>query len=604
MKPLLRFMSAFGILLFLGVSTLQAQSSPQVTAGELLKHVRYLASDQLEGRRAGSRGAELAAQYIANEFKSYGLTPVGDNGTYFQNFEFASGVKPGAVNTFAYSTAAGLRSGELGKDFQPLGFSGSGTVQAGLVFAGYGISASGQTYDDYASLDVKGKAVMVLRNSPPSDSVKDFAQFASLRYKASKAKELGAEALIVVTGPEDSDTDDLLKLNYGFDPSSGNAGIVIVNITRKLADEILRREEATVKDLQETLNRTKTPKSFAVRGVTIATTVQLTEIRKSTKNVVGFLEGRDATLKNQIIVIGAHYDHLGYGGEGSGSLKPDTVAIHHGADDNASGVAGLLELAQAYAANRSELKRSLLFISFSGEELGLLGSAYYVKNPLFPLERTVCMINMDMIGRLRNKDLIVYGIGTSPGFEALVKKYDADSSFVLKLNKDGYGPSDQSSFYGKKIPVLFFFTDIHPDYHRPSDTYDKINYDGEQRVVQFVEAIASDLDETPEQPQYVAVEAPRPMQAGRSTRVYMGTIPDFGEQVEGMKLAGVREGGPAAKAGLQAGDIIVKFGRVEVKNLYDFTYALAECKPGDEVDVVVKRGGETKTFRVKLEKRN
>jgi aminopeptidase YwaD len=604
MKPLLRFMSAFGILLFLGVSTLQAQSSPQVTAGELLKHVRYLASDQLEGRRAGSRGAELAAQYIANEFKSYGLTPVGDNGTYFQNFEFASGVKPGAVNTFAYSTAAGLRSGELGKDFQPLGFSGSGTVQAGLVFAGYGISASGQTYDDYASLDVKGKAVMVLRNSPPSDSVKDFAQFASLRYKASKAKELGAEALIVVTGPEDSDTDDLLKLNYGFDPSSGNAGIVIVNITRKLADEILRREEATVKDLQETLNRTKTPKSFAVRGVTIATTVQLTEIRKSTKNVVGFLEGRDATLKNQIIVIGAHYDHLGYGGEGSGSLKPDTVAIHHGADDNASGVAGLLELAQAYAANRSELKRSLLFISFSGEELGLLGSAYYVKNPLFPLDRTVSMINMDMIGRLRNKDLIVYGIGTSPGFEALVKKYDADSSFVLKLNKDGYGPSDQSSFYGKKIPVLFFFTDIHPDYHRPSDTYDKINYDGEQRVVQFVEAIASDLDETPEQPQYVAVEAPRPMQAGRSTRVYMGTIPDFGEQVEGMKLAGVREGGPAAKAGLQAGDIIVKFGRVEVKNLYDFTYALAECKPGDEVDVVVKRGGETKTFRVKLEKRN
>jgi aminopeptidase YwaD len=604
MKPLLRFMSAFGILLFLGVSTLQAQSSPQVTARELLKHVRYLASDQLEGRRAGSRGAELAAQYIANEFKSYGLTPVGDNGTYFQNFEFASGVKPGAVNTFAYSTAAGLRSGELGKDFQPLGFSGSGTVQAGLVFAGYGISASGQTYDDYASLDVKGKAVMVLRNSPPSDSVKDFAQFASLRYKASKAKELGAEALIVVTGPEDSDTDDLLKLNYGFDPSSGNAGIVIVNITRKLADEILRREEATVKDLQETLNRTKTPKSFAVRGVTIATTVQLTEIRKSTKNVVGFLEGRDATLKNQIIVIGAHYDHLGYGGEGSGSLKPDTVAIHHGADDNASGVAGLLELAQAYAANRSELKRSLLFISFSGEELGLLGSAYYVKNPLFPLDRTVSMINMDMIGRLRNKDLIVYGIGTSPGFEALVKKYDADSSFVLKLNKDGYGPSDQSSFYGKKIPVLFFFTDIHPDYHRPSDTYDKINYDGEQRVVQFVEAIASDLDETPEQPQYVAVEAPRPMQAGRSTRVYMGTIPDFGEQVEGMKLAGVREGGPAAKAGLQAGDIIVKFGRVEVKNLYDFTYALAECKPGDEVDVVVKRGGETKTFRVKLEKRN
>jgi aminopeptidase YwaD len=604
MKPMHRLMSAVSLLLVAGVNPLQAQSSPQVTADELLKHVKYLASDQLEGRKAGSKGAELAAQYIADEFKSYGLKPVGDDGTYFQNFQFASGVTLGAVNSFAYSADGQHRSGELGRDFRPLGFSGSETVRADLVFAGYGISAPDQGYDDYADLDVKGKAVMVLRNSPPSDSSKDFAQFASLRHKASRAKELGAKALIVVTGPGDSDTDELLKLNYGFDPSSGNAGLVIVNITRKLADEILRREQATVKDLQETLDRSKTPKSFGVRGVTIDATVELTEVRQSTKNVVGFLEGQDAMLKSQMIVIGAHYDHLGYGGEGSGSLKPDTVAIHHGADDNASGVAGMLELAQAFASNKSEVKRSLLFISFSGEELGLLGSSYYVKNPIFPLDRTICMINMDMIGRLRDKALIVYGIGTSPGFEALVRKYDADSSFALKLNKDGYGPSDQSSFYAKRIPVLFFFTDIHPDYHRPSDTYDKLDYGGEQRVVQFVDSIALALDRSPEQPQYVAVEAPRPMQAGRSTRAYMGTIPDFGEQVEGMKLSGVREGGPAAKAGLQAGDIIVKFGKVDVKNLYDFTYALGEYKPGDEVEVVVKRGGETKTFRVKLEKRN
>jgi len=604
MKPMRRVMCALVILLFVGASALQAQSSPQVTPEELLKHVKYLASDQLEGRKAGSRGAELAARYIANEFKSYGLKPVGDNRTYFQHFEFASGVKRGAVNSFAYSVDGKLRSAELDRDFCPVSFSASEAVQADLVFAGYGISAPDRQYDDYAGLDVKGKAVMVLRNSPPSDSAKDFAQFASLRYKASKAKELGAKALIIVTGPEDSETDDLLKLNYGFDPSSGNAGIVIVNVTRRLADEILRREESTVRELQETLDRSKSPKSFAVRNVSIATAVELKEIQQSTENVVGLLEGHDAALKDQLVVIGAHYDHLGYGGEGSGSLKPDTVAIHHGADDNASGVAGLLELAQAFASNGNELKRSLLFISFSGEELGLLGSAYYVKHPILPIDRTVCMINMDMVGRLRDRSLIVYGVGTSPGFEALVKKYDADSAFVFKLNKDGYGPSDQSSFYGKQMPVLFFFTDIHSDYHRPSDTYDKLNYRGEQQVVRFVESIASELDRTPEQPHYVAVEAPRPMQAGRNTRVYMGTIPDFGEQVEGMKLSGVREGGPAAKAGLQAGDIIVKFGKVDVKNLYDFTYALGERKPGDEVDVVVKRGGETKTFRIKLERRN
>ena len=243
-------------------------------------------------------------------------------------------------------------------------------------------------------------------------------------------------------------------------------------------------------------------------------------------------------------------------------------------------------------------------MAFTGEEEGLLGSGYYVNHPILPLENMVSMLNMDMIGRLNTRKLIVNGVGTSQGFEALAKKYNTDSMFVLTLTKDGFGASDQASFYGKKIPVLFFFTDIHSDYHRPSDTYDKLNYSGMEQVVRYAHAIATDLDQTTEKPAYVAVEMPRQQMTGRSTRVYMGTIPDFGEQVAGFKLSGVREGSPAAKAGLQAGDIIVKFGKVEIKNLYDFTYALGEYKPGDEVDVVIKRGDESRTIKVILEKRS
>jgi len=314
------------------------------------------------------------------------------------------------------------------------------------------------------------------------------------------------------------------------------------------------------------------------------------------------LEGTDPHLKEQIMVIGAHYDHLGMGGPES--RLPDTVAVHHGADDNASGTAGVLELAQAFAGSRNILGRSMIFVAFTGEEEGVLGSDYYVKHPIMPLEKTVAMLNMDMIGRLNSRKLIVNGVGTSPGFESLARKYNTDSMFVLRLTRDGYGSSDQSNFYLKKIPVLFFFTDIHPDYHRPSDTYDKINYSGMEQVVRYVRAIAAELDRTDDKPEYLAVEAPRQQTTGRGARVNMGTIPDFGEQVEGYKLSGVREGSPAAKAGLQAGDIIVRFGKIGIKNLYDYTYALGEYKPGDEVDVIVKRGNDSITLHVILEKRS
>jgi hypothetical protein len=584
----------------------QVKRNPEVTSQELIAHVKYLASDELEGRRAGSKGAEKASAYLANEFKSYGLKPAGDNGTFLQRFEFVGEVKLGN-NTLSSSVLNQMKDYRLDLNFRPFGFSASSTVEGSLVFAGYGVSAPMMNYDDYAGIDVKDKIVLVLRYTPKSDSLRgDFGQYAGLRYKALKAKELGAKALFVVTGPADSDKDELMKLSY--DPAAGGAGIVAVNITQQLANDLLQAGATNLQTLQDGIHRTGKPKSMAIPSTTVRMSITVDEVKRTAYNVVGFLEGNDPALKNEVIVLGAHYDHLGYGGEGSGSLKPDTVAIHNGADDNASGTSGLLELAQAFSARKHNLKRSLLFISFSGEELGLLGSAYYVKNPTIPLERIVTMLNMDMIGRLNNRRLIVYGIGTSPGFESIVKRHNAvsggDSIFVLNLVKDGFGPSDHSSFYGKQIPVFHFFTDVHADYHRPTDDWEKINAEGMATVVRYVEGIAMELDSIVTRPQYVAVEPPRPAGGGRGSSVYMGTIPDFGEQVEGMKLSGVREGGPAAKAGLKAGDIIVKFGSIEIKNLSDFSYALGEHKPGDEVEVLVKRGNETKILKVLLERRS
>ena len=598
-----RTVTLLSLALFVAVPlSLFAQSSPQITAAELQKHVKFLASDQLEGRRVGSKGANAAADYIANEMKSYGLKPIGDNGTYFQNFDFVAGIKLANNNNLSLSISGKSKNSVIDKDYRPLGFSSNGSFAGEVAFVGYGISDTTKKYDDFAGINVKDKAVVVLRNAPPSDSTKDFGMVSALRYKASKAKELGAKVLIVVTGTEDSDTDDLMKLSY--DNTMGGAGILAINISRKTADEILQGTGKTIKSLQKEINQTKSPRSLPVSGVTLNLSVDLKEIVENARNVIGILEGNDPSLKDQIMVIGAHYDHLGMGGEGSGSLKPDTAAIHYGADDNASGTSGMLELAQAFASEKSTLKRTIIFMAFSGEEEGLLGSGYYVNHPLIPLEKTVAMLNLDMVGRLKGRKLIVNGVGTSPGFEALAKKYNTDSTFVLTLTKDGFGASDQASFYGKKIPVLFFFTDIHSDYHRPSDTWDKLNYPGEEQVVRYVRSIAAELDATADKPSYVAVEVPRQQSTGRNSRVYMGTVPDFGEQVQGMKLSGVREGSPAAKAGLQAGDIIIKFGKVEIKNLYDFTYALGEYKPGDEVDVVIKRGTETKTLRVTLEKRS
>ncbi|MBC7933470.1 MAG: M20/M25/M40 family metallo-hydrolase, partial [Rubrivivax sp.] len=352
-------------------------------------------------------------------------------------------------------------------------------------------------------------------------------------------------------------------------------------------------------------------------------------------NVVGILEGSDPGLKSEAIVIGAHYDHLGHGG--AGSLAQKEGEVHHGADDNASGVAGMLELARLITTQRPRPRRTLVFIAFSGEEEGLLGSNYYVNHPVVPLTNTVAMINMDMIGRMKGKHLIVGGIGTAPEWRSMIESAnllqgmtvtaavgssrnnsppsagmpivvaangqpvvssDPGKQFQLTLNEDGFGPSDHSSFYAKQVPVLFFWTGTHEDYHKPSDTADKINYEDEARILGLIGRIVQSIDSSDKRPTYTLARKTEP--AGRSTgfRVYLGTIPNYADTNDGLLLDGVRDDSPAAKAGLKAGDRIVKLAGRDVRNVYDYTYALGEMKAGQEYEVEILRG--TERLRLKL----
>lgn len=590
-------------------SLLAAQiSTPEITAAEMQAYIKYLASDELAGRGSGTPGNEKAARYIADFLHEWGLRPAGDSGTYYQHFNFVSSVKLGPTNALRLDGSlvpGGSISLVPDVDFRPFGFSSNETVSGPVAFAGYGIAAPDTDYDDFRDLDVKGKILIVLRYSPDgSDPHGPLNRFSSFRNKARTARDKGALGLIVVAGPLDEPDDEIVKL--AFDQAFASSGIPAISIRRSAIEPFVARSGRDLKSIQETIKATRKPVTFALNGLTATLTTNVLQINARTANVIGSLPGNDPGLNDQVLVLGAHMDHLGMGGSGSGSMQPDTIAIHHGADDNASGTAGLLELAQAFAAEKNSLKRGLVFIFFSGEELGTLGSGYYVNNPYVPLAQTVAMLNMDMVGRLQHRALEVGGTGTSPQWNPLLNRFNTDSTFVLKMSPDGYGPSDHAQFYGKDIPVLFFFTGTHNDYHKPSDTWEKINYAGEEKVVRFVYKIAKEIDLEPERPAFTRVASSAPMAGGdtRSFRVTLGIIPDYAEGVEGMKINGIRPAGPAEKAGLKPGDVIVKMGGKKIMNIYDYMGMLGELKSGDRVEVVVMREGKPFTCTAEMAPRH
>jgi hypothetical protein len=376
---------------------------------------------------------------------------------------------------------------------------------------------------------------------------------------------------------------------------------------RESLDKVLAGVGRNTRSIQDSIRLGNKPVAFDIPGVTVQLATEVVKVMSTTANVVGYLEGADLKLRDQTVVVGAHFDHLGYGGSGSGSLQPESNAIHNGADDNASGTAGLLELAQALAAKRPQQKRSIIFIAFSGEELGTLGSKYYVNHPFAPLTQTVAMLNLDMVGRLENKTLTVYGTGTSPGWEPLLTRYNADTSFSFKSIPEGFGPSDHVEFYKKNIPVLFFFTGLHSDYHRPSDDWEKLNYSGEEKIVRLVYEIIEEVDTQPEKPLFTRVLSSSPTIWGGGDSpersVTLGIIPDYGTSSDGMRIGGVRPGGPAEKAGLAPGDLIVKIASRRILNIYDYMGILSELGTGSEVEIEVLREGKTLNTKATIEKR-
>ncbi|MFQ5657191.1 MAG: M28 family peptidase, partial [Candidatus Methylomirabilales bacterium] len=568
-------------------------------AAALLEQVRILASPEMTGRGPGTPGIDRAADHIALEFQKAGLKPGGTDG-HRQPFEVVTAVSIGPkTQMHVVNTEPEEESKEAVSDtlFTPFGFSEDGVVEADVVFVGYGITAHELNYDDYAGLDVTGKIVLVMTHEPrEKDEKSPFRdpkayRYTEVRYKAINAREHGAKAIIIVEDPlsHQGDPEQLFAIRGVMGGS--RAGIIAVNAKRILAENLLKGTGKMLASLQRDIDRALNPQSLVIPGVRLAIQVNLFEERGTTANIVGVLPGSDAALRETAILIGAHYDHLGFGGEYS--LAPSRYGeIHPGADDNASGTAGLILLARAFA-RRGRAKRTLIFAAFSAEEMGIIGSGYYARHPLIPLEKTVAMINMDMIGRLTDSTLYVMGSKTGEEFADVLQEVNRGFHLNLKLGKGAYGPSDHTSFYVRKVPILFFFSGPHTDYHRPSDTWDKINGDGLADVTRLVYRVIDRLANRPEPITYVQVEEPQPAGRGRGYGAYFGSIPDFGPgDGQGVRLMGVRPGSPAEKAGLQSEDVLVKMGGVRIKNLRDLLYILRSKRAGDTVEVVFLRNGQ------------
>jgi hypothetical protein len=579
-------------------------------------HIKFLASDELQGRRAGTAEADRAANYIAGEFKKYGLTPAALSG-FLEPFNFVSGVKLGDSNLLRVKRGGTTKDLGVGADYMPLAFSSAAAVRGPVVFGAYGISAAELQYDDYKDIEAKGKIVLIVRGSPDGDNPHGrFADYTApgreIEFKTLAARQKGALGVIFISDTASFKEDPLSRLRY--DLNFLDAGIPAAVVSRDAAGEILGAGGIKLPAADDSA-KNPAPGAGDLAGIEVQIKTDVIKIESKTSNVVGLIKGSDPGLASEYVIIGAHYDHLGLGGPESLAQNP-YGQIHHGADDNASGTAAVLELGRVLASHRDQLKRSIIMASFSGEEEGLLGSAAYAKNPPVPLSSTVAMINMDMIGRLRSNMLMVSGTATSPTWKPLLEELNrqdgqgtatggngaAATRFKLALGDDGYGPSDHQSFYVRDIPVLFFFTGSHDDYHKPSDTADKINAEGIKQVAELVREVAIRVADEPARIAFTKVKKESKPTAG-GFRVYLGTVPNYADQADGLKLDGVRPDSPAERAGLKAGDVVVKLGRVAVKNVYDYTYALGELKAGVEIEMQVRRDGKLMTLMITPDKR-
>ncbi len=562
-----------------------------------------LADDAMEGRGLGTPGLARAADLLSAHMKALGLKPGAR--AYKQPFEALTGVSLGARNTLDDGAARGL-----GVDWTPAGFSASGTVDAPLVFAGYGITATDLGYDDYAGLDVKGKAVLALRYEPGEDDPdsvfdgKKASRHSDLRAKAIRAREKGAAALILVSPAKLPDEPDRLPPLKVEGPLS-DAGLPVIFVTRAVADAWLAAGAApggappTVASLRAAIDAAKKPVAAALT-TRVRAEVTVTPTTATSWNLVGVIPGRGA-LKDEVVVLGAHYDHLGRGG--AGSLRPGVDAIHNGADDNASGVAGAMCAAADLARGKAGGdRRTVALVGFSAEETGLGGSAAFLRDPaLAKLGAPVAMVNLDMVGRVREGVLNALGTDSSPAWQArIAEAAKVTPELKVQAGGDGYGPSDHASFYAAGVPVVHLFSGAHPEYHTPDDDLATLNTAGGGSVVRFTAALVDALARGPEKLAYArSAGNGAPGGDSRGYGAYFGSVPDYSAMEGargGVKISDTRPGSPAERAGLKKDDVIVRMAGTSVGNLQDMTYVLQEHRPGESIEVVVKRGNDTLTL--------
>lgn len=608
--PRRRFLSLVLFVVLAFSFSLRADDDP--IEARMRADVTFLASDACEGRGVETAGINLAAEHIARGFEKAGLKPGGVKGSWFQPFTINVGQpkleKPGAVTL----------KGPLGQtitlkadtDFQVLGLSGNGKVSGPLVFAGYGAVAKEINYDDYKGLDVAGKIVVVLRKTPRYNSTdvpfdgprKD--DHAGLETKQALAESNRAAAVIVVNDATEAAGGDKLMPFNRLGPVTTPSTIPGLQMRRSILDAVFQSSlGTTLQDVELAIDRDLKPRGAPLPGWTATIDIAVTRNVTPAKNVIGVLEGA-GPLANETIVIGAHYDHLGFGGMGSLAKGQGKGQIHHGADDNGSGTTSVLELARRFAAIKNRQGRRLVFMTFSGEESGLLGSRHYCnKEPLFALADTAAMVNLDMVGRLRpdkktNQDrLIVEGVGTAKDFEQLVDKLNPGFTYTKRAGSPPY--SDNDSFYRKKIPVLFFWTDTHEDYHRPSDTADKINIAGMRKIVFLAEKVIVELSTDAKRPEYVQVASSMKSTLGGGPKgPKLGIVPNYDEAKEGVSVGSLVDGGAAGKAGVKAGDLIVDIAGRKVTNLTTYMAIMGQQKAGQAIDIIVVRDEKRVTLKV------
>ncbi len=566
---------------------------------EILSYLEYLAGPECAGRRMGTPGGDAAAAYLRAELGNFVKVES-------QEFEITQGIRLGG------NPLLKLGDTELsyGSDYSLAPISDSGRVdRAPVIFGGYGIHAPDLGWDDYAGLNTDGAVALIVRGEPTAGELaaRIFAGdqpsvYADLRRKASAARDLGIKALLVVENPQDS------RLGPGELPeqrptySATNFDIPVLFITAEAATPLLPQGPYSLKDILEYNDQAGRSSARAVEGLSCSADISVERDRVPAWNIYGLLPGEDPAAGT--IIIGAHYDHLGIGGPES--LAPEQYGTPHwGADDNASGVSAVLELAARYSESDVRPRHSLLFVLFSAEEIGTVGSDVFVKNLPVAREKVLCMLNFDMIGRMRDEKLVVEGTGTAAEFPELLRGLDSQLGLQVEMGASGFGASDHMSFVKAKMPALFFFTGSHEDYHTPRDTADRINVAGIVQTVDYAQEVINRLDDFSAALSFQEVAAPVEGKSRSELKVTLGTIPSYTEgTVEGMGVGDVRPGGPAAVAGILGGDVIIEIAGKKISNIHDFIFALTDRNPGDVVEVKVLRGAETLSFQVTLAAKN